>query len=1205
MNGPVEFDLLNAPLDGRSLIEASAGTGKTYALAGLFLRFVIEKNLPVSDILAVTFTEAAAEELRGRIHSLLRFAKQYFEHSGPKTVAHDPLLSALLSKCDKPASRDAVVAALRDFDACSIFTIHGFCQRLLYEFAFESDQLLNAELITDQSGFVGEIVEDFWREHFSNSSFSFTAYAVGRKIFPEELVKLVDLFVNHDDARIIPETSAADTTEAETAFLGLFARAGELWKQSRSDIAGLLQSDSLDGRKYGKSVRTSLLTSLDSYLSGTTPDPAALEKYEKLTTRMIDKSIKKGSPAVGHSFFDVCESLLDSSRALCNLFDRRILHLKAKLMFFLRRELETRKRRENVLFFDDLLLQVRRTLSNKNAGAVLVNLIRKKYRAVLIDEFQDTDPLQCGIFFDLFSKDTILFLIGDPKQAIYGFRGADIFAYLKASKKVDKTYTLSTNYRSEKRIVAAINTLFRRSNAFVFDDIKYRPIAASVQEKKFSLQDHENSRFILWFVERNDNHGSEVAPLSKSIAEPRASMSVVSEISWLLNSPDSGMLRFNGRKISPNDIAVLVRSNREADLIYNLLINNGIAATIQGNKNVFETSEAMDLYHLLMGMTNVLHLDALRAALCTCYIGCNAFEINRLNTNQAELDQRISVFSDYHELWKNAGFMRMIRFFMAREKVRIRLLSMPLGERKLTNLLHLLELIHHEESSKKTNPKNICKWLLNKILQDSSHKSEEEVLRLEKDDNAIRIMTLHKSKGLEFPIVFCPFAWEGSELEGNRKNKPFLFHDPDDNYLQKIALGEEEINRLRSIAEQEQLAENIRLLYVGLTRAKFRCYSCWGMVSKAETSAFAYLLHGNDETSSVQALGARLKGMSDDMLRKEIQSVVNDSENSIEADNISIQLQEQSVSTSNEPLAIAPRDFTGTIAESWHITSFSSITRFHGFEDHPIDLEPVEYAGEKKSISPNSPEDEELNIFAFPRGKNAGSFLHDLLEHVDFADIDTCKIEKIILTKLDEYGFESKWFFAINSLINRLIKVPLIHDKGNFALSMIPGEKCLREMEFIFPMNRISSQQLNDIFANTKFGNPVFKERKFGNLDFSPVQGFLKGFIDLIFEHDDRYFIIDWKSNFLGDTVDQYNYQSIKDEMIREYYYVQYYIYLVALNEFLSKRLSNYDYNKHFGGVFYIFLRGIDTEKGQNGIFFDRPDEESMKMMRDCLISKR
>jgi exodeoxyribonuclease V beta subunit len=1204
MNNPIEFNLLSAPLDGRSLIEASAGTGKTYALAGLFLRFILEKKLSIGEILAVTFTEAAAEELRGRIHSLLRNAKEFLEHPERQEPVHDSFLLTLLSQRDKSKTHEALINALRDFDSCAIFTIHGFCQRLLYEFAFESDQLLSVELITDQSGFVNEIVEDFWRKHFCNASFLFSAYTLGKKISPNGLIGLVDAFVCHEDVRIIPEAAPVDTEEAERNFLNLYKQAAHLWKESRADVAGLLQSPSLDGRKYGKSVLTSLLPSLDLFFTSNAPDPAAFQNFEKVTQRVIEKSVKKGFPPVSHVFFNVCESLDVASRTLCSLFDCRILYLKSFLMLFMHGELDERKRCENVLFFDDLLLQVRRTLSKKNAGSTLVGLIRKKFRAVLIDEFQDTDPLQCGIFFDLFSENTALFLIGDPKQAIYGFRGADIFAYLKASKKVDRTYTLSTNFRSEKRIVSAVNTLFsNRPNPFVFNDIKFRCIAPAGNENNFSLQDNENSRFILWFIERTENKGLEVTPLSKGVAEIQMANSVSSEISKLLNLPNNVNLRFSGKKIFPTEIAVLVRTNREAELIYNTLTHNGIAATIQGNRNVFETIEALDLYRLLFGMTNVLRLDALRAALSTCYIGYNANEINRLNTIQAELDQILSTFAHYLELWKTSGFMRMMRLFIAGEKVRTNLLSMPLGERKLTNFLHLLELIHKEEISKKNVPKNTCKWLLNKILQDSCNKPDEEVLRLEKDENAIRVMTFHKSKGLEFPIVFCPFSWEGSEFIGIRKNSPFLFHDPDDNYLQKIALGEEEINRYKSFAEQEQLAENIRLLYVGLTRAKYCCYCSWGMISKAETSAFAYLLHGTDETPSVQALGARLKGMPDDLLRKEIQKVVDNSGGSIEVKSVPLELSRQIIPSSTQVIEIGLRDFSGAIPEPWQIASFSSITRFRSLEADTIDLIPIDTALSANFNLKKLPQNEDRDIFSFPKGKKVGTFLHDVLEHVDFNNYASMATENIVQRKLNEYGFDFLWSSTINKLINNVMTIPLVHDKGNFALNMINTKECVREMEFMFPIKNISSKQLNDIFSDTSFNQYNFLEKKRGRLDFLTVRGFLKGFIDLIFKHEGRYFIVDWKSNFLGGSIDHYNIQAIREEMAREFYYVQYYIYLIALNEFLSKRLPNYSYNEHFGGIYYIFLRGIDCEKGcKNGIFFDKPDETWVNRLRECLI---
>jgi exodeoxyribonuclease V beta subunit len=1201
---PIQFNLLDAPLDGRSLIEASAGTGKTYALAGLFLRFILEKKSAVGEILAVTFTEAAAEELRGRIHALLREAKGMLEHPNAK-AGHDPLIAAILSKSDPAQSLDAIVNALRDFDSCALFTIHGFCRRLLFEFAFESDQLLNAVLIDDQTIFVREIVEDFWRVHFSNASLLFSAFASGRKITPSALISLVNSFVSYDDVRIVPDAPSVDIIDAQRDFLLKFQEAGKLWMEDKSEIAQVLQSASLDGRKYGKCV-PALLQSLDAFLKSEAPDPADTMKFEKITTRILEKSVKKCSTMVCHDFFDVYESLFDSAQFLVNLFDGKVLYLKSRLIHRLRGELEARKKRENVLFYDDLLLQVRQALSKKTTGNALAALVRKKYRAVLIDEFQDTDPLQCGIFLDLFSEDISLFLIGDPKQSIYGFRGADIFAYLSASQKVGRVYTLSTNYRSEKRLVKAINTIFGKPNSFVFEDIIYHSIAASDLKNKFSLQDAEKSRFIVWFLERNDSKGNGVTPLLKGAAETRVSNAVAMEISSLLNLSNSGGLQFHGKKILPTDIAVLVRTNREADLIYNVLIKNGIAATIQNNMNVFKTEEALDLYRLLLGMTNAMRLHTIRAALSTMYYGYNANDINKLNSDQALMDHCISVFTEYHELWKNAGFMRMVRVFMAQEKVRIRLLSMPMGERRLTNFLHLVELVHQKESSEKLYPVKTCKFLLNKILQESPNKSDEEVLRLEKDDNAIRVMTIHKSKGLEFPIVFCPFSWEGSEFSGNRKKSPFLFHDQDDNYLQKIALGDEEIAKYRGAAEQEQLAENIRLLYVALTRAKYCCYCSWGMVSKSETSAFAYLFHGNNETPTVFELGSRLKGMPDDLLRKEIQLNINRSDNSIETRSIPASVFAPNILANPDEVEIVSRDFKGSIPESWKISSFSSLSRFHSFEEHQIDFEPIEISLITNINVRKTPKIDftEFNIFNFPKGKITGLFFHDIFEHLDFNNAASDATRDLVLAKLQEYEFDSAWSPTIIALINSVMAVPLVHEKGKFALNEILTSECLREMEFLFPLKSISSKQLNDFFSYTVFGDPGLEKKKIGRLEFSPARGFVKGFIDLIFRHEGRYFIVDWKSNYLGDTIEHFNYQAIKKEMTHEFYYLQSYIYLVALHEFLSKRMPEYNYNDHFGGIYYLFLRGIDKKNGDSyGVYFDRPKESLVNEFRKCLIN--
>ncbi|NVM27028.1 MAG: UvrD-helicase domain-containing protein, partial [Desulfobacterales bacterium] len=564
--------------------------------------------------------------------------------------------------------------------------------------------------------------------------------------------------------------------------------------------------------------------------------------FEKFTSGELEESVKKNHAPPGHPFFDLCQTLREKQRELERVFDQRLLGLKVELFHYVHDELVRRKGQKNIQFFDDLLLRLHRSLEEKS-GEALAGAMRMKFRAALIDEFQDTDPIQYAIFKRVFGTGKgILFLIGDPKQAIYGFRGADVFAYMDAARDVESRYTLGENWRSEPDLIAAINAIFARADRpFVYDEIPFQPAApATNKDPDFLRMDGQREPPLeLWFVD-----ASKVGEPGKTITKTRARelipRAVADEISRLISLGRDSRTLIGKTPLSEGDIAVLVRTNSEARLMQETLSSLGIPSVLYTTESLFDSHEALEMDRVLAGISEPNNERLLKAAMATDMMGTRGEELDGLTEDETGWEKWLLNLKRYHDLWEEHGFIRMFRYLLFEQKVLTRLMSFPDGQRRTTNVLHLSEVLHVASTERRLCMAGLLKWL-SEQRDSTAPRLEEHQLRLESDENAVKLVTIHKSKGLEYPVVFCPFAWGGSRIE--RKKDPFTFHDELDNMRLTLDLGSEGMDENRVFAEKEQLAENLRLLYVALTRARSRCYLVWGRFKDAETSAPAYLFH--------------------------------------------------------------------------------------------------------------------------------------------------------------------------------------------------------------------------------------------------------------------------------------------------------------------------------------------------------------------------
>jgi exodeoxyribonuclease V beta subunit len=884
------------------------------------------------------------------------------------------------------------------------------------------------------------------------------------------------------------------------------------------------------------------------------------------------------------------------------------------------------------------------------AGAALAAAVRSRYEAALIDEFQDTDPVQYAIFHKLFADaGRCLFLIGDPKQAIYSFRGADVFAYMEAARDIPDRFTLGINWRSEPALIQAVNTLFQtRPDPFVYPEIGFLEVKAPEgrEPQALTLDGQPLSPLAIWFV-RSDAAAIEPsasrvpkgpARIAKGAAKPLILAALAAEIARLLSLAADGQVLVGDRPLRENDLAVLLRTNREAREVKETLAGLGIPAVLYSTDNVFDSREALEMERLLRAIATPHDERLLRAALATDMLGAKGDDLVQMATEAARWEELLLDFRGYAQLWAEHGFIRIFRRFMLDHGVRARLMGFPDGDRRLTNTLHLAEILHQEAVHEQLGMVDLLRWFAEQRNPDTRTTGEQQ-LRLESDDNAIKLVTIHKSKGLQYPVVFCPFLWEGSK--DSRRDRTLLFHDETDARRLTLDLGTlpPEREQHQAMAARETLAENLRLLYVALTRAQKHCTLVWGCFNQADTAAPAYLFHHRGSSTSLRLADeteASFKALDDTAVINQLRDLERKAGKTITLCELPLTAGSTYTPVQTPPESLTARVFQGSIEHHWRVSSFSAITSHKPREGEwpdrdETDVPPSLAAGIGDAADITVPT---ADIFRFPAGARPGTLLHDILEHLDFTSRDPEVMATLVGQKLEDYGFEPEWRATLCAMLDRLLKAPLGGPGWTFTLADIPNQDRLNELQFYFPLERLTPERLREAFAsvagevapdlagrtadlsqpNTAGLSDTFLTprswtswlNRLQLLDFTQVHGFMRGFMDLVFHFDNRFYLVDWKSNHLGDSVEDYDPRGLADAMVREYYLLQYHLYVVALDRYLAMRLPGYRYEDHFGGVYYVFLRGVHPDVGPHyGVFRDRPPQTLIETLSSTLLGER
>ena len=1236
------LDVFRCPLGGTSLIEASAGTGKTWNICGLYLRLLLERRLDVQQILVVTFTNAATAELRERVRSRIAQTLARLRGTGPAiatTIAiADPFVETLLQTMRaEHGLRDEDMAlrldlALQTFDEASIFTIHGFCQRALADTAFSSGLPMQLELLTDDSELRLEVVHDFWRSHVAGDALNpaLAAYLLACKDSPAYWSRLLERQLAKPLSRVIwqalpNDAPAFDLSQIGSALASAQAAARATWQAEREQVVACVREalPRLNGQCYKQSTIATATASWDSQLSSADPfaAPARLDKLDLYTSERLQPK-KNQAPAQTHVFFDQAATLLACLAAAEQALAFERQRLLQRLLSEAPPKLRALKRERRIVAFDDMLYNLYEKLCNDEQGR-LAKALKARFPAALIDEFQDTDPLQFAIFKAVYgaagSLDPApLFLVGDPKQAIYSFRNADLNTYLQARSEAAAEYTLADNQRSTRELLAGLNGLFSiNPHAFALPGLDYRPVNFGAKPRKPWHDDTlPRTALQLWELPQDDAG----KPLPKKLARRAAADACAGEIARLLGAGQRSEILIGGQALSGGDIAVLVRSHAQGSEMRRSLAALGVGSVELSQASIYESADAEELERVLAAILEPARDRLLRAALSTDMFGFDAAAIELVSADEPRLLGFTLRFTEYRDLWLRRGAGLMLRSLLVREGVNRRLLARGDGERRLTNLLHLSENLHQAQATH-GSPELLLRWLQTQRQEGSSDDAAQ--LRLESDRNLVQIITIHKSKGLEFPVVFCPFAWDGhpggapASLEGRE------YHDAEGLPVIDFRTDVADAAAIKTRIAVERAAENLRLVYVALTRAVLRCYLVVGVyTNKVGRNVLTTECSRSPLNWLVAGAGCPPADWLQNKLGPAAIAQAWAAFSAAQVGSVGLAALPAGPWAGLAAARMAPEDLAALpaparIAPAWWIGSYSSLTlgaRHEGAAvDHdarlaqpmePLaDVEPAAWPAAEPAVEPAGALEDD-DILNFPRGAGAGNCMHAVFERVDFTDPAGWPAAIAAALREQPQGAPGPGSAALPPRLLAPMLMRMLGDvlhtplPGGMVLAEVPRARRLVELEFNLPAARLTAHALAQLLCEYRYPVPT--------LGFSVLEGYLRGFIDLVCEHAGRFYILDWKSNHLGSTPADYGPVPLAHAMRQHGYHLQYLLYAVALHRHLKRRLPDYRYAQHFGGAIYLFVRGVrpgwTQGKGKPaGVYHDRPPEQLIESLSALL----
>lgn len=1135
-----DFDPSKVTLAQSNLIEASAGTGKTFSIALMSVRLVVEKRIPLEKVLMVTFTKAATAELEDRVRLFIRQALRLARKG---VYGTDPLGVLVAGYCDTEAKRRETELLLAqaqiDLDRLNVRTIHGFCQQVMKEYSFETGQVFGAETLSpeEHDRICADAFHEFWRQRVTVMGEDLLRILLDAGLSREDVYNMVKQGISGKiPAPVEPLPGDFLLPSHQTRLRGQLS-------QLNADIEAIREEAYADldanGQAYLKLLKGHAKTAFGPAL--TAGDWPAL--FDMIIVKIGNDYTKNTFGPLRDRIHEAV-ALNDQLKA----FGKRLANqITCAAYDVVELALKKEKAARGVITFDDMILQLAEALrreEDEHGMAIhpesLRSRLRAKFDAVFIDEFQDTDKEQYYIFHRIFGMEKILFYIGDPKQSIYGWRKADIFTYFKAAENVDHVHKMNINRRSNAAMIEAMNVFFKprpETDTFAYngstDAIEYVNVESPVPNTKGILY-HGGSPCVTL----------RISPFANKKQLRKGFLLIVTD---LLRDPNYQILEDGKfRAVEPKDIGILVRTNKEGRTIKEMLSRQRVPAVTIDDSKLFDSDEARELFYVMEAVNDITRANINRALLTR--IG--GYDLERLR--RADEEAILQRFREYKASWETDGVFVMLRRFLADHGVEDLFTdpSLPNPERTVSNILQLTEIIHKVSERRKYDAREQLQWL-KKGIDGEIRDGDEYQQRIESDEDAVRIVTIHKSKGLEYNIVIAPhldFVFKRTTF------KTISYRDPKDSlyYTIETDLRSQEQNQYW---EEQTEQENRRLLYVAVTRARMACFIQASTVNYYASSTLRYF---RNELAAVAP-----------------DPSIIDIDWQIDVDDrIALPGRISAVQSAQRVYAEATSFEANLLQRLWRRTSYSGLS-----PDHMPNPSPKADGFESTY--------DEFVFRTIRRGAHTGNLIHYIFERIDFRKPDHWEtvIEKAI-KRLS--GKQPETFtHQMKDMLRQVVETVIVPGE-DLHLTQVGWEDRLSELEFDFPLTEFATNRLAQLMAETETPFAVKPDQQ--------LEGIMNGKVDLIFRHAGKYWILDWKSNHLGDRVEDYSVSRVRESMAENNYHLQYHIYTLALRRYLATRVPDFDYDRDFGGCIYLFVRGMRTGS-DTGIFFHKPERALLDRM--------
>jgi|GEM_PF-4707872 len=1175
---------------GLHLIEASAGTGKTFTITNLYLRALLLKKIAVKNILVVTFTKAATADLKIKIYERLLEFKAYFETADDKKPTEEKyeffkLLIEDKNKDDLENIKNRLNLALMSMNEMAVSTIHGFCQRVLKQHSFLSDSVKEMEVVPDKDKIIKSFITDWWRINvISCSSDDYNLFKAfgwseikSKNPFADDFTDKINRVMGQN-LTILPTITDQEFLESKQKYCD---DTKKLQKKLQKEWDTDKVKDKLSATTFIKGKPPtdflSCIADIDDFLNLDTNN-YPIKAFDALgSDSILKKNIRKNKELTDVYMIDIFKIIQKLSN-YTNDFQAKLqaYYLKNACDYVIAKN-EEFKKQHMIYGYDDILQQLNNALKDKQSGTELAKNIMADYPIAFIDEFQDTDNIQYNIFKNIYFEnptETSLYLIGDPKQAIYQFRGADVFTYMQAKKDIKKQqgqfFTLATNYRSTDTMIKSVNSIFNQNKTetpFLFEEIPFEKVKAPQKDFEYLTYKSEPLKS-LHFITQN-NGGTE------KVASKKINQAISSHIKSLLNDDN---YKIGDEKVKASDIAILVNSGNQATELVNILRENKIYCIVDEKKNnVFDKVQAD---HMLFLMVAVNNYDNIKNVNNLIACGLFGWSLQTIKDTIDKPDEMIKQLKELKIIWQKYGFLTMFFKALTILKLSESLAQQKGFDRKYHSLLQIAQLIddtskpykigsgalappivalknHTSQGGAKAPlPRSEITYNLDKQIrayqQMMAEKPQSGYAKLATDKDLIQIFTVHHAKGLQYKIVFLPCLWL-MEYRNKKANAPIIYHQ-DDNKRDdnKIVYDFTPSDKNQEKYKKEQQAEEIRKLYVAITRAETACFVYWHYLKTAKENPLQQIISHDDDFME------NIKGIQIDEITK--------------YENIKPPTSPKKIN--NNKLTLPLTKITQKL-QNFQRKSYTSLSPEYNYEKHKKENESLD----------NKKTDE---ILQFKKGADTGDMMHKILEWQVFNQ----DIKKIIENN-QSFDLSHNNKKTIIKWVQEIGNTKLTPD--NLVLNQLKSSDVVSEMEFNFAIDEIDINRLNQYFDriyNKKLANPITKNN---------FCGLITGSIDLIFLWNGKYYLADYKTNFIGDEIHDYNKDKMQEQIIHHRYDLQYTIYSIALHRYLKNiMLDAYDYNRHFGGVFYLFVRAMrQNNNNYEGVFFDKIKKEQIFKLED------